>query len=127
MIQQISLNTEIYLYLVQLMTPIKQPLITPLFECPSTNSMSMQTTSPQNLLTYHYNSTYMCKFLVWEQHNLFGHKYLKTVQILLDQIIRKILNKIVSVKFGLIHTVPSETESVYLQKVHKTCVVTHCA
>jgi hypothetical protein len=58
---------------------------------------------------------------------LFGHKYLKTVQILLDQIIRKILNKIVSVKFGLIHTVSSETESVYLQKLHKTCVVTHYA
>lgn len=77
------------------MTPIEQPLITPLFQRPSTKSMSMQTTSSQNLLSYHYKSTYMWKFLVWEQHNLFGHKYLKTVQILLDQIIRKILNKTV--------------------------------
>jgi len=63
----------------------------------------------------------MCKFLVWEQLNLFGHKYFKIVQILLDQIIRKILNKTVSMQLGLIHTVPSETKSVYLQKLHKMC------
>jgi len=112
LIQQISLKTRTYLYPVQIMTPIKQPLITLLFEHLSTKHMSIQITSSQYLLTYHYNNTYMCKFLVWEQHNLFGHKYLKTVQILLDQVIWKILNKIVSVQFGLMLTVPSETESV---------------
>jgi hypothetical protein len=69
----------------------------------------------------------MCKFLMWEQHNLFGHKYMKTVQILLYQIFRKILHKTVTVQFGLIHTVLSETESLQLQKLHKTCVLTHDA
>jgi len=49
------------------------------------------------------------------------------VQILLDQIIWKILNKIVSVQFGWIHTVPPETESVQLKKLHETYVVTHYA